>query len=378
MVLFIYITLIILIITFTPFQFEFSEKIHFKWGSNVHDTINNIFLFIPFGFFFHLTLRRKKTSTVIGNVLILSFLFSALIEFFQSYLIGRTSTVMDLFTNTVGAFVGAIIFLLAKKILREESGGLLTLELPLFYVVYLLIPLLWLNGLASSKDVAHIWLIILLGSIGGIVLSAIFKHRRQFAVHLSPAILAISAMVWFFLASVPAFFHSKLLVMMFGLFVGFIVFLMSEKKANTSEDQRFEIPTLKRILPILFLYLSLIIFWPPMIPQLNIKFVMGLERLSGAVTSGRIFYLMEFIVAITLLGYILAELYGRWTEKSKKNVVWIYFLVITIAVELEFIRAIHPLHSFSLLHFLFAILGGISGVLIYRFQFREILKARNK
>ncbi|MFC2167168.1 VanZ family protein [Acidobacteriota bacterium] len=345
LVLLIYIISIILIITFTPFQFEFSEKILFKWGSNVHDTINNIFLFIPFGFFFHLTLRRKKTSIVMWNVLVLSFLFSALIEFFQSFLIGRTSTIMDLFTNTMGAFVGAIIFLLAKKRLHEESVGLFTLELPLFHVVYLLVPLIWLNGLASGEDEAHVWPIVLLGSIGGIVLAAIFKHRHQFAAHFSPTSLALSAMAWFFLASVPAFFQSHLLVMIFGLFVGLIVFLLSERKVRNSEDRRFEIPTLKRILPIFFLYLSLIVFWPLKIPQLNFKFVMGIESLSGVVTAGRIFYLLEFIAAITLLGYILAEISGRWTEKSKNNVTWIYFLVITIAAELEFIRSILQLQS---------------------------------
>ena len=377
-VLLLYIISIILIITFTPFRFQFSGEIFISWGSNIRDTINNIFLFIPFGFFFHLALKRKKTSTVIGNVIIWGFLLSAFIEFCQSFLIGRSPTIMDLFTNTAGALVGAVIFLLVRNKIREESFGLFTLELPLIHVVYLLIPLLWLNGLASSEDAAHIWLIVLLGSIGGIVLAAIYKHRRQFADYLSPTALALSAMIWFFLTSVPAFFQSQLVVLIFGLFVGLLVFLMSERKTRHSEERRFEIPTLKRVLPIFLLYLFLIVFWPLKLPQFNFKFALSMDTFRGVVTAGRIFYLLEFIAAITLLGYMLAELFGRWAEKSKKNVYWIYFFVIAIAVELEFIRGLHPDYSFSLLHLVLTVLGGLSGVLIYRVQFKEIKKIRKR
>ena len=318
LVLLIYIITIILIITFAPFRFEFSERIVFKWSSHIRDTINNIFLFFPFGFFFHFAWRRVSTHVIFWRVALFAFLFSGFIEVSQAFLIGRISSVMDVLYNAGGAILGAFVFSLIKNRLREESVGLFTLELPLIHLVYLLIPLLWLNGLASGDDVSHVWLIIILGSIGAIVLATIYRNHHHFASRLSPVSLSLSAMIWFFLASVPAFFQSQLIVLIFGLFVGFLVFLMSERRTRAAQERRFEILTLKRVLPLFFLYLFLIVFWPLKMPEFSLKWTMGIESLGSVPSASSIFFLLEFIAAITLLGYMLAELSGRWAEKSKK------------------------------------------------------------
>ena len=62
---------------------------------------------------------------------------------------------MDVVTNGFGAWLGALLFKLLEKIFA--------LELPLMNLVYLLIPLLWLNGLSLGGEIRRMELIGLPG-----------------------------------------------------------------------------------------------------------------------------------------------------------------------------------------------------------------------
>lgn len=75
------------------------------------DTILNIILFFPLGFF--LPLLYKKYNRI-SHVISTSFLFSLAIEFVQMF--GRGSTdINDLITNTIGAILGYFMFMLISK-----------------------------------------------------------------------------------------------------------------------------------------------------------------------------------------------------------------------------------------------------------------------
>lgn len=80
------------------------------------DTILNVILFIPLGFF--LPLLYKKYCRI-SNIALTGFLFSLSIEIVQMF--GRGSTdINDLITNTVGTGLGYFIYKSFVKLMQEE------------------------------------------------------------------------------------------------------------------------------------------------------------------------------------------------------------------------------------------------------------------
>jgi len=84
---------------------ESHDKLDFR------DILINIFGFIPFGFLFlayltwHRHLKHPATVTVLAGAAI-----SLTIEILQEYIPGRDSGILDVFTNTSGTFLGALLF----------------------------------------------------------------------------------------------------------------------------------------------------------------------------------------------------------------------------------------------------------------------------
>jgi len=80
------------------------------------DTVLNVILFFPLGFF--LPLLYKKYNRI-SSVALTGFLFSLAIEIIQMF--GRGATdVNDLITNTVGTCLGYFIYKLLSKPIRKE------------------------------------------------------------------------------------------------------------------------------------------------------------------------------------------------------------------------------------------------------------------
>lgn len=87
----------------------------------INSLLMNIILFIPFGFFVYLLIRRAFLTVF------LACLTSISIEFLQYMLpIGRISNVDDVLLNIVGAFVGMVFGLIFSKfgiVYSDENGG---------------------------------------------------------------------------------------------------------------------------------------------------------------------------------------------------------------------------------------------------------------
>jgi len=111
----------IIIIFATLFPFNFSPKLiseitnltyAFRHQTNFHDVVNNILLFIPFGFGLSAVLK-KYIKSIIGLILI-TFLASAglsfTVEFLQILLPSRSTTVADIVNNSMGGLVGFLCF----------------------------------------------------------------------------------------------------------------------------------------------------------------------------------------------------------------------------------------------------------------------------
>lgn len=78
----------------------------------------NIAAFIPFGIFLPM-LRRKKTYFI--NTIIMSFLFSACIETIQLCFKLGVFDIDDMILNTLGGFIGYLIYLIGKARCKRGS-----------------------------------------------------------------------------------------------------------------------------------------------------------------------------------------------------------------------------------------------------------------
>lgn len=124
-------------------------------SSSKSDIILNLLLFIPFGFGLCGCLKTRNINykKSLFLVAIASLLFSLIVEFLQFFLPGRTSTPIDLLTNTLSGVSGGFIYqywgqlilsqfnLFLNQIKRLISIPSLTLLFLFYFIVTLLLSL---------------------------------------------------------------------------------------------------------------------------------------------------------------------------------------------------------------------------------------------
>ena len=374
--LLIYMCTIVVFITLIPFEFRIPGEFKITWSTNFTDFITNIFLFIPIGFLFRLN-RRQSKDILCLNELIFGLLLSSAIEFTQLFIPGRYTQLIDVITNGLGAWFGAIVFILLKSQLRgERPGKLFSLGLPLMNLVYLLFPLMWLNGLAIGEEAARLWLLLLLGLFGTGVLCSIYINRFRNTGALSLAKLSFFVMSWFLIATLPVLTKFPIQIAIFTISVGIVTQIFAripkEDKRDKADERRFELPTLRRILPLFGLYLLLLGIWPTTLSvddwQLNIYF----QKLAFNDRIAFTFRFIEFIAAFTLLGYMIAELRGRKNESAAKTLGWIFFTALICSIMIGIIRGYPPLLGSSILEIVFITAAALYGGIIYRLQLAAI------
>ena len=165
-------------------------------------------------------------------------------------------------SNTLGAGLGSWLH---ARIAAHLDGRLvrgLALELPLMNVVYLLVPLLWLDGFAAGHDAQRLVLSPLLGLAGAIVLAAVWRHRLAERGVLSPPRLAWLAAGWYVVGAAPGLIRRPLLVLGGAGLVAVVAWLEAARATPLVPERRFELPTLRRVWPLLVGYLIVSAFWP--------------------------------------------------------------------------------------------------------------------
>jgi glycopeptide antibiotics resistance protein len=113
-----------------PFWDEARQRI-----PSIPDIVQNVFLFLPFGFFGFFVLRSVILVTILGAML------SGSVELLQSMSPTRTSSMTDLCTNAGGSFLGAAVaWFIARpletralpglqKLVRRQPGALVLMAL---------------------------------------------------------------------------------------------------------------------------------------------------------------------------------------------------------------------------------------------------------
>ncbi len=364
-----YLAIMAAVVTWIPFDFCVPKTIHFIRHGNTPDIVRNIFFFIPLGFFFQTTHNSVSWKSLWG-ALCFGFLISGIVESGQLFLPSRCSSLIDILTNGIGAWLGAVLAGFHQRMVRlGRMPALFGFDLPLMSSAYLLIPLLWLSGISMGDETSRLGLMLLLGVHGAGVISSVIVNRYQQDIRLPWPTVFGNAAGWYMIGALPVLLHFPLAMAALALVVGFIARLWSlfwEKRDRA--ERRFELPTLKWLLPIYLVYLLLVSIWPTTLP-------LGQWPLDGDYQSlkqtERVLFVARFVEVIagyTLLGYLLAELYGRRKETGLQSLRRVFLLVAGIAIGITALRNVRMQPLYALVEVIFFTTSAMYGAVIYRLQ----------
>ena len=296
------------------------------------------------------------------------------VESAQVFIPGRYPQVIDVITNGFGAWLGAIIFALLKNGLNEERvGRLFAPELPLVGLIYLLIPLMWLNGLATGEEEGRLWLLLLLGIIGAGVICSVYINRFKHTGTFGYTKLTVFTMCWFFLCSLPVLINFPIKIVFFGAAVVLVVQILARiVSAGDRHDKRFEIPTIKKVLPLYMAYLLLVVAWPTTIPAGEWQYKIMFQELVFKERIVLTFRFIEFIAAFTLMGYMIAEMRGRKNEAVDRTLGWTFLIAVAAAIFTEVLKTYPALNDLDILSIIIIISACLYGAVIYRLQLAAI------
>ncbi len=371
-----YLAVMMGIITLAPFQFA-ARPVHglspiWDWS----DIVMNIVMFLPFGFVYQLT-RPAGSPAPLWRVWALGALLSTCVETAQLFEATRYSSLIDVATNGAGALLGSVVYsFVVARIQSENAVRSMALELPLMALIYLLVPLSWLAGLASAGS-ARTWLVlpiaVFAGGILGTVHAAYLAPSRGFA----RGWLLLAALLWFTVALLPATWGDRsLLVAAASLTVG-TAWLRSIATARYRAEyvsKRFELPTLRLVLPLFAAYLALSSLWPLDAATFTWRGSLLLLPHGTPLTNHLIYVMLEHIAAFTLVGYVIAEFHGRdrlhFREIAPRVISWGG----GVSLLLETTRGWHPNYGASLVMLVFTITASTFGGWLYLLQ-RDHVKA---
>lgn len=367
-----YVALIIVLLTLNPFYFVRPTHVQLSLLVVPRDLIQNIILFLPMGYLYRLTSGSRRGALLLGATL------SASVEAIQLFMPMRFPSPVDLVTNTLGAWVGAWLYdrLAARIALTPAMVGRLALEVPLMGLLYLLVPLLWMNGLARALAPDRWVLTVLIGMAGALLLSDLARVWWGAAGRGAPWQVALAAGAWFLLGAGPGLLRPLPAV---PITIG--VALVAATGAALpwhAADRRFEQTTLRRLLPILALYLLLVALWPPARSLGPWHGMLGLTNRSVSISPFQPAPLLEYLAAFTVLGYVSAEWRGRLERSLRHDLPQLLLVPLISALTLEGLVGFQVGHGASLIRAVLVVVGALLGGMIYHRQREHIRCLRSQ
>jgi hypothetical protein len=209
--------------------------------------------------------------------------------------------------------------------------------------------------------------------VGSVIIGAVYVHRFKHDGGVGYTKLSAFTMGWFGLSSLPAlfFFPAKVACFMAAALVVVLAIARLGNAGSTSE-KRFEIPTIKKILPVYLIYLLLIEFWPAALPAGEWPFADAYRELAFQERISVTFRFIELIAAFTLLGYMIAEIRGRKDETADKTLGWTFGISAITSILIETLKAYPVISSINLYAVGYVIAACIYGAVIYRLQLAAI------
>ncbi len=371
-----YLAVMMGIITLAPFQFA-PRPVHglstiWDWT----DIVMNLVMFFPFGFVYQLT-RPAGSPAPLWRVGVLGAALSGCVETAQLFETTRYSSLVDVATNTAGAALGAALYsVIVGRIQGERAVRSLALELPLMALLYLLVPLCWLVGL-TSVGATRAWLVLPIAVFAGGILGTVH------AAYLSPTRsiarwwLLLAALLWFAVAMLPATMRDYgLLAAAAALTVGtaWLRSIATARYREANVNRRFELPTLRLVLPLFAAYLTLSSLWPLDADIVPWRWSLALVPAGARPTNQLIFGMLEHVAAFTLVGYVIAEFYGRDRQRFREIAPRVVGWGGMVSLLLEAARGWHPEYGASVVMLALTITASTFGGWLYLLQ-RDHVKA---
>jgi len=361
--MFAFMLLITLLITLTPFQYHltphFIVTTYFRWS----ETIENILFFFPLGYTFLAMYGSKKRNGLLA-VFLIGLLISGLIEFNQAFIPDRFPSLADVLENTLGAVIGGAIL---RFLQNSDSAKKLELafEIPLANIVLLLIPLSWMDAIATGKQVDRLWLLLVLLLIGGMLQIKILVNYLPLRGHIEFRRFFAFASLWFFIAALPALMIFPLrTTLFFMIFILILSLVYHLQKKRFHPDLRFEQSALKQIAPLLVVYLFCLAYWPIVIPKFDFTFVFLPDYVGKSNALTVIFRHMELLTASTLIGYM----FGQILNRSRFTLIRVSLFLLGFGFFMVLLSGLHPGQRFSFTTTFLIYFCGLFGALIYQLQ----------
>ena len=358
-----YIVLVILLLTWNPFSLASPEHFQISFHIGRRDALANVLLFLPIGFLYCLGQGRPRNAILLGAVI------SALIESVQFFIPGRTPSAVDLLMNTLGSAVGARLYSLlsARIAMTPRIVGRLGLEVPLMGLLYLMVPLLWVNRLVPGDTLSRWLLTSLIGICGAILLSDIFQQWWGLMNFRSIWQVMLAVGIWFLVGVGPSLLTQPLAgsTALAGIPILAAALTLIPR---TTASRRFERATLGRLLPVFMLYVLLQAFWPFFRPLEMWHGSFGLIDPSAQEDIRVNIRLIEHLAAFTVLGYIASEWRGRTELAWRRDFPQLLFLGLFSALTLEIPVGFQTGQGASLLRLIIATSGALFGGVLYHLQ----------
>jgi glycopeptide antibiotics resistance protein len=358
-----YFVLVTLVITLSPFDFAF-RRFRISFAMVPSDIVANVALFLPLGF-----LGRSfegASARLRGRALWVAIGFSVLVETAQIFIRGRYVSPIDVASNACGAYLGVLLRdrLERMAVWNPNLVGRIGLDVPLVGLLYLLVPQLWLSSVGLVEDARRSVTTLLLGCAGSIVLVALHRHRWPSGARLAARVVPPLALVWFMVGALPA---ATAAPRTFGAMAVSLAVLTwwFLRRDPVADEQRFEVATLQRFLPVFALYLVVAALWPPFRPMAPWHGAVGFaDRLNNASVVD-LLLLLEQVGGFTLLGYAAAEWRGRRELSLAADLPRVALAATAFATSLELAQGLLFGPGASAMRALLSTSGALYGVAVY-------------
>ena len=306
-----YMLVVTLIVTLLPFQFAWPERWHVGVGDDPFDLVVGVLLFIPVGFLYRLGTPRERPGSMLQLICIAA-LISIAIEAMQLFDATREATLLDVIGNTLGGWLGALGFDHIARMARTKGRiiGWLGLEIPLMGLVYLLVPLLWVNSLGARGELVRVSGTFLIGAFGAVLLGGLQRHYFGPSKTADAQKTAAFAALWFVAGALAMLPWRPFELVGGALAVAALCWWQGRRRLNDPDsNRRFETPLLRSAIPLYAAYLVVLMIAPVLDEVSSWHAHFGFPAMaSSRVESAR---LLELCAAFTLVGYMAAEIRGR-------------------------------------------------------------------
>jgi hypothetical protein len=229
-------------------------------------------------------------------------------------------------------------------------------------LIYLAIPLLWIDVLGLTEAPDRWILTALIGSCGAVIFSNLFRNWQENNTR-TIIYASLAAGIWFLIGIGPGLLHSETLIPL-GLGIVTLTALLTALP-NPKNDRRFERSTLRRILPICTLYLLLLTL---VFPFSTFGTWHGFFGFTDRITETSLYALyprLEYLAAFTVLGYVIAEWRGRLELPLAQDLPRLLVLATSIAFVLEVLSGFQSERGASAIRLVLAVAGAVFGGTIY-------------